>query len=171
MKKNFKIVSADNLISLTTIIDEDLELIRKWKNENRYAFFYDKIISSEEQKEWYKKYFERANDFILVIKLNKIKIGCIGFRLLEGNIDIYNVILGEKEYGGKGIMSRASQILYSYIIDNYNNNITLKVLANNNTAINWYKKNGFFEVGKHDNFICLQLDFKKLNYECYNLEF
>ena len=171
MKKSFRIFSTDNAIELETIADDDLEMIRKWKNENRYAFFYDKIITPEEQEQWYKGYLEREDDFILIIELNSIKVGCLGFRLLEDSVDIYNVILGHKGYGSKGVMSRASQILYSYIIDNYNRTIELKVLANNNTAINWYKKNGFFETGNQDNFINLKLDINKLKYECYNLKF
>lgn len=170
MKQNLKILAEDGSIELEEIRHSDLELIRKWKNKNRHAFFYDKIISSHQQEKWYEGYLDRHYDFILLIKLNSEKVGCIGFRLVENVADIYNVILGRKEYGGKGVMGRASQILYSYIIDNYGKDITLKVLLKNTRAVNWYKKNGFFEIGRHDNFIDLQLDTSKIKREKYKLE-
>jgi len=171
MKRKFRITSEDGTVKLETIGPGDLELIRNWKNENRQAFFYDKVISSQEQEKWYESYIDRNDDFIMLIKLNFEKIGCIGFRLIDGAVDIYNVILGRKEYGGRGVMSRASQVLYSYIIDNYSKEVTLKVLEKNMQAISWYKKNGFFEAGRTENYIDLKLDINLFKAVKYNFEY
>jgi len=79
------------------------------------------------------------------------------------------VILGNKEYGGRSIMSKALRLLCSYIMDNYNKEITLKVLSENK-AILWYIKNGFMETSKEDSHILMKLNINKFKYLKYNIE-
>ena len=166
LKKNFKLISTDAKVVLTSISKNDIENIRIWKNEHRNSFFYNKIITPKEQAEWFENYLKRENDFIFIISFDNKDIGCIAFREIEGMIDIYNVILGNKKFGGKGIMSNANRLMCSLIMDNYSSNITVKVLKTN-PAVKWYLKNNFYEIGRGDTYLLLKLDnasFKKENY-------
>ncbi len=170
IRQNFKILSLGNKITLWTISREDIELLRKWKNENKDYFFYSKEISSSEQLKWFDGYLERKEDYIFVIEYNGIKIGCIGFRVIDTQIDIYNVILGDKRFGRQGLMSLALKLMCSYIINNYNLNITLKVLAENKIARVWYRKNGFIEKVSKNNYVFMELFLNNLDYIEYKLK-
>lgn len=166
IKQIFYIKKLNN-ITIQTISSEDIELLRKWKNKNRNNFFYKRIISKKDQLSWFQKYTNTKDNYIFIIKKLDKKIGCIGFRLIENYIDIYNVILDNKKFEHKGLMSLALQLMCSFIMDKYENEITLKVLSNNPT-VNWYKKNCFKEIYSKDDYIFMMLDknnFKKINYE------
>jgi RimJ/RimL family protein N-acetyltransferase len=169
VKNKIKIKSYKNDIILNTIGKKDIELLRKWKNENRKYFFYNKIINAHEQVKWYDSYLKKAEDYIFLVEYEGSRVGCIGFRLIDDNIDIYNVILGNKEFGGRGIMGKALRLLCSYIIDNYNKEITLKVLIENKARL-WYMKKGFMDVSREDNHIFMKLNINKFEYLKYNLE-
>ena len=166
LKKDLKLISDNTSINLRLISKSDIEKIRIWKNEHRNSFFYDKVITPKEQAEWFENYLKRENDFIFIISFDNKDIGCIAFREIEGMIDIYNVILGNKNFGGKGIMSHANRLMCSLIMDNYSSNITVKVLKTN-PAVKWYLKNNFYGIGREDTYLLLKFDntsFKKENY-------
>jgi len=166
--KNFKLVSEKLNITLKTISENDIEKIRVWKNEHRFSFFYKKIITHEEQLKWFKEYLSRNNDLIFIISYLGKDVGCIAFRELNNIIDIYNVILGDKKFGGRGIMSIANSIMCSYIIDNFNKEITVKVLKTN-SALKWYLKNNYSIIDEIDDYILLKLDTNNFNKVYYKV--
>ena len=54
MDKKIIITDKENKkLILRSIDDKDLEDMRRWKNENRRVFFYQKIINVKQQKEWF----------------------------------------------------------------------------------------------------------------------
>lgn len=170
LKKDLKLISDNTGINLRLISKSDIEKIRIWKNEHRNSFFYNKIITPKEQAEWFKNYSKRENDFIFIISFDNKDIGCIAFREIEGMIDIYNVILGDKNYGGKGFMSIANAVMCSYISDNFDKEITVKVLKTN-PAVKWYLKNNFLKISESEDYVLLKLDtdnFKKVDYRLIN---
>jgi hypothetical protein len=99
-------------------------------------------------------------DNMFVVQHDDIAIGCMGFRLIDGKADVYNVILGNPDYGRKGFMSKALALMCSYILSNSIQNIGLKVLRSN-PALNWYLKNGFCEVSAHESFLELEVEIKR----------
>ena len=145
-------------------------LLRDWKNKNREYFFHHDINSIKKQKEWFAGYKKREEDHIFMIYWGKQLIGCIGFRVIDGIIDIYNAILGNRKFARKGIMSLALSLMCSYIVDNYDMEITLKVLKDNKAATSWYKSNGFTEKGAGDDHYHLRLDPGQFQYMDYRLE-
>lgn len=163
------IISQDNRIELKPIDENDIEKIRVWKNDHRNLFFFKDMITPEDQKKWYAGYLTRENDIIFIISYKGNKIGCIAFRNLEDYIDIYNVILGEKQYGKKGLMGDALKILCNYLADKYNKEISLKVLSENPAKF-WYEKNGFEPIYEQDDFIFMKLDKNKLEKITYLLK-
>ena len=134
--------SKDLCITLKTIDESLIYDLMDWKNNNREFFFNHNIITSEQQLNWYKNYLQRENDFMFVVIVNDVSVGCMGIRKIENEWDVYNVILGRSEYGGNGIMFKCFQNMLKYINQLDKLPITLKVLKNN-PAIGWYEKNGF----------------------------
>ena len=178
-KKSFKIIPDIREIQnpkfdykeiiLETAVFDDIEQLRIWKNENRQYFFNKNIISSKDQAKWFNNFLKKEDDYIFMVKYGDSSIGCIGFRLLSGVIDIYNVILGDKQYMSKGIMSFVLTLMCSFIFDNYKNDKTVRVLLDN-PARKWYKKNNFFEVCEKEDHVFMKLDAGKFKYLKYNIK-
>ena len=144
-------------IALKPINLKDIELLRKWKNENRMYFFNKNIISSGEQVKWFEDFLKRENDYMFIIEFDGLNVGCIGFRLIDDVIDIYNVIIGDKRFLSKDIMRSAFALMYNFIINKYKNDITVKVLINN-PARKWYEKNNFFIVYEKEDYVFMKLN-------------
>ncbi len=157
MKEHFTLVSPDANIALRTIAESDLENLRQWKNANRFAFFFQDVVTPEQQTAWFQGYLERSKDYMFIVQSEKRSIGCMGFRLLDNQADIYNVILGNPEMGGKGLMSKAMRLMCSYIAADFSQDISAQVLRSN-PAIGWYRKNGFRESAAHDTYVEVKLD-------------
>jgi RimJ/RimL family protein N-acetyltransferase len=169
-KKRLKIISTGGDITLKSIGTEDIELLRNWKNQNRKYFFYKDVISPSQQREWFNSYVNNEKENIFIVEYEGNRVGCMGFRLMDDVIDVYNVICGNKNFGGRGIMGRALRLMCSYIIDNHDREITLMVLLDNKKAIDWYVKNGFEETERKEDYIYMKLNINKFNHLIYNLE-
>ena len=181
-KKNFKIIPKitdsqyykykKNNFFLETISLQHIEMLRKWKNKHRQYFFLKEIISKESQFNWFKDYQKRIDDFIFVVNYNGLKIGCIGFRIIDDVVDIYNVILANKKFSKKGIMSFCLSLLCSYLFDYYftkfKYSITVRVLIDN-SARSWYEKNHFIEIKEKEDHVLMKLDISKLKYIDYEI--
>ncbi|MBI5403297.1 MAG: GNAT family N-acetyltransferase [Ignavibacteriae bacterium] len=145
-------------VKLRMIKEDEIEMLRIWKNNNADSFFYTKEISPDQQLKWYEGYISRDNDFMLAVYYQENLVGCIGFRILEDKlIDIYNVILGVEGFASKGIMARTMEMLTTYLAGNYEFDITAKVLITNK-AINWYKKNGFSIAEEKEDYYLILYD-------------
>lgn len=141
MKK--QIVLSNKNLSLRSIEETDISLLRLWKNKNRKIFFHKSIISKKDQLEWYKGYTKREDDYIFIIEKSNVSVGCIGFRKLSDCIDLYNLIIDSK-FKKCGYMREALNLLLPAIKKRYKDFIiSAKVLKTNN-ASSWYLKNGFF---------------------------
>ena len=145
-------------LHLRSVTSEDLDLLRHWKNQQKQFFFYQDEISPEQQLKWYEAFSQRPYDLLtMTVYQNKV-FGCMGIRLLEDHWDIYNVILGDVDFGKKGLMGRSFKVLINYALDLKLAPINLKVLKDN-PAVSWYQKQGFSITEKNsDHFsMCYQI--------------
>ncbi len=144
MHKNIKlhVPSDKDEIQLKTSDQEDLLNLRQWKNSQCEYFFYQDVISLKQQQNWFYSYLNRADDFMFIVMVGQVPIGCMGIRYIDSEWDIYNVILGIDDFGKKGIMSKAFQSLLDFANATKQSPLTLKVLKHN-PAVAWYQKNGF----------------------------
>jgi RimJ/RimL family protein N-acetyltransferase len=136
------VVCTEKKVRLRCAELPDIEYLRLLKNAHRQFFFYKQEITEEQQEVWYSAYHERLDDFMFIVWLDDNKIGCMGIRLLDNKWDVYNVILGDNEFKGTGIMGQSFQAMLSFARGRRDAPIGLSVLKNN-PAIWWYKKNGF----------------------------
>ena len=84
-------------------------------------------------------------------------IGCMGFRVVEGVVDIYNVIRGNPGIGKRGSMGQAIRLMCSFILSQSLVDIIVQVLLSN-PAIAWYQKNGFDRHAEHQNYVEMKLN-------------
>ncbi|RMF96805.1 MAG: GNAT family N-acetyltransferase [Candidatus Schekmanbacteria bacterium] len=171
--QNRKIVIYEELsddLLLKEIEYCDSENLRRWKNENREAFFYKETITAEMQKIWMDRYFKDSDNFMFIVRYKGTSIGVMGFKIVSEGAEIYNVILGKKEFGGQGIMGRAIRLMNGFILGMDINYIFLRVLSSNDKAIEWYKKNGFVDKGGKENYRLMVLDLNKFAQPKLHLE-
>ena len=152
--KSFIHITVPNFcgLELRSASVKDMEIIREWKNREQEYFFSKKIITQSEQENWYALYKQRKYDFMLMTVFERRSFGCMGIRWKltqqAGHWDIYNVILGLSEYGGRGLMGHAFASLLNYAIKLKSAPITLQVLKRN-PAVRWYQRNGFVVSSTH----------------------
>lgn len=144
-------------IMLRTIRECDTERLRTWKNDNRIHFFFSDYIGPVQQREWFSDYLLREQDLIFLIVVENFNIGCMGFRRIGDFCDIYNVILGNRQFSKSGYMSHALRIMCSFILEKHNCRISAKVLKNN-PALGWYRRNGFRETMHYSDHVEIALD-------------
>jgi len=142
--------------SMRTIGTGDIELLRGWKNAHRQFFFYKEIITGEQQQAWYRRWAQEMHDSMFIIEVANLSVGCIGTRLFQDTADVYNVILGDKQFGGKGVMSEAlcatvafSRLLYPGLP------VCVRVLQTN-PAIGWYERNGFVRIAASNEYVTMK---------------
>ena len=141
-EKNYRVVIDGQNVYLRSANNTDIEYLRLLKNNHTEYFFHKQEITSNQQEAWFSAYQKRLNDFMFILMLDNNRIGCMGIRLLDNNWDVYNVILGDRDYKGTGLMGRSLQAMLGFARSVRDIPIGLSVLKNN-PAIWWYKKNGF----------------------------
>lgn len=152
LKEKFILQSPGIGVTLRTATEADCEDLRRWKNANRQFFFHTEMISAEQQRVWFQGYSDRIDDWMFIVQDDRHAIGCMGFRVLEAQqVDIYNVILGDKSQSGSGSMSQAIQLMCSYLVAQSPSEIIARVL-NSNPAQAWYMKNNFRKGRVYDSY-------------------
>lgn len=148
MDRHFILRSDSADARLRTIAASDCENLRTWKNAHRHAFFYQNLISPEEQMEWFRAYRERPDDHMFIVAAPS-GVGCMGFRLLEGKVDVYNVIRGVPGSGRRGEMRDALHLMCAYALSRYACEVGCRVLIDN-PAVAWYERCGFVKRARRD---------------------
>lgn len=130
-------------MELRKIDDKNYKLLKEWRNENREFFFNKKIIDAKTHEKWYKAYKQDLTRTCFIIYVGHTPVGTISITIdnVIGHVD--NVMLGDKRYARRGIMLKAMQkLIKAYKLPYY----LLDVLTDNEAAIKFYKKLGFFEL-------------------------
>ena len=144
-------------ISLKPVEIDDLELLNKWKNDEKKFKYLGggyRPISISQQKKWIEKLVENTfeNQRYIILDENDNKIGFIGLYNISPihrtcSLGLY---IGEKESWRKGIATRAYKALENYSKKYLNiRKIHLEVVEKNECAVNLYKKLGFEVCGKY----------------------
>jgi RimJ/RimL family protein N-acetyltransferase len=157
MKETFVLLSDElPAVSLRTARLSDCENLRTWKNGHRGSFFFQEPITAEGQREWFAGYLSRPDDWMFVVLVGDEPVGCMGFRLRDGQADVYNVILGRPEHGGRGVMAEGQRLMCSYARSRLGAEIVARVLKEN-PAMGWYRKRGFDVISEQDTHYVIRL--------------
>ena len=119
------------------------------------------------QEAWFRAYLERDGDCMLMVEASGIAVGCMGFRRIGDETDVYNVILGRAEAGGRGVMGTAMRLMCSFIVSRFTSRVSAKVVQGN-AALAWYRRNGFRVVAEAEGHVVVELDqtdFAPVRYE------
>jgi len=162
---------CEEKFTLRSVLKTDAEVLRKWKNDHKEFFFHKQEISKEEQEKWIESLNARKDDHMFIIMDNETPIGSVGTRLYQEFVDIYNVILGDKSYKGKHVMTHAvwATVAFSNLVF-VNKPVRVRVLRSN-PAIKWYEKIGFNTIDYFDDHIFMQFRSQDIKTKCdFNID-
>ena len=146
---------------------EDSQISYVWRNDKdiwKYTGSRPDIhITPEIEKQWVKKILQERNSQRFAILCDNIYIGNVQLTDIDNDNAQIHIFIGNENYHGKGISSRAIYQLLYYAKHNLKlKEIYLYVHPENIAAIKTYKKNGFIENGVKDGFIKMSLLLKNL---------
>lgn len=126
------------------------KIIIKWRNDpdlNEFLFS-DNVITLESHRKWFEDYKQLGNrkEFLIFVRDIYKPIGTVGLSLIDKHNKKaeYGIIIGEKEYMGKGYAKEASTLILSYAFnDLLLNKIYLRVFEDNYRATKMYESIGF----------------------------
>lgn len=135
----------------------DLESLHKWRNNPEIfsqlggGFF---PVSKTEMNDWMSNFCKNdENNIKFIITYNEEKVGYITLANINyinqsGELGIY---IGEENYQGYGIASKAIEKLESFAINHLNlRKIKLLVNCDNDSALALYYKKGFKDIGNYE---------------------
>lgn len=126
------------------------EYIVKWRNDPSLTalLFSSNKITLEDHRRWFEKYKDTDDrkEYIINIIEGNMPIGTIGLSSIDKvNMKAeYGIIIGEKQYMGKGYAKEASQLILKFAFNELQlNKVFLRVFEDNIRAISMYKRLGF----------------------------
>ena len=154
MKKPISKLVGEKVI-LGPIMKQNLETYVKWINDievSKYLNILHTVMTIEGEENWYEK--KIVDDSSAIFSIYDKKTGkLIGNTSLE-NINkfdrtaTFGIIIGEKDYWGKGYGTEATRLIIDFGFNVLNlNNIRLEVFSYNKRGIKAYEKVGFKQVG------------------------
>lgn len=143
-------------IELVPIEKEDIELLKKWKNDSdvfKYLGGGYRPISDSQAEKWIESLINNNSQYQRFMIKNDKKIGFIGlYNISEVNRTAeLGIYIGEKEYQQKGFAKMAYKALEGYAKDWLNiRKIKLEVVKDNERAVKLYEKLNFKVCGNRE---------------------
>ena len=139
-------------ISIRKFAKSDIPNKVRWINDpmNNTYLHYDLPLEIEKTELWFDKNKERKDRYDAVIEVDGIAVGLIGLLGIDNKNKKaeYYVVLGEREYLGKGIARKASELLLEYAFSDLRlNRVYLYTEVDNTAAVKSYEKIGFKREG------------------------
>lgn len=137
-------------VTLRKLKSVDKKYFAKWwrdKNLLKLTSGVLDMISDKEVDKYFLSMLKNADDYNYLISINKQVIGHISLAKREDGWYETQIVIGEKEYWGKGYGTKAIQVLIEKARKNGMEKIYLEVRPDNERAIKSYEKCGF-EKGK-----------------------
>ncbi len=136
-------------ITLEPLNIESIETVRIWRNQTQVNQFmdYQKIISKEDQLDWFKN-IQNSNSAYYIIKKGNDQIGMIHLNQINNATKSAEagIFIGNNDFNGTGITLGASILLLDYAFTTLNLEIIYaKVKNNNSNAIKYNQLLGFTE--------------------------
>lgn len=139
-------------IVLESLTPETAELIRNWRNSPEINKFMDyrKIITIDEQKQWFEK-IQHDNSNYFLIRKNELPIGMIHIEKIdfESHSAHVGLFIGDAGYHGTGVALSASLSLLEYAFGSLNlHSVFAKVKNDNVQAVQYNQFLGFEKYEK-----------------------
>lgn len=148
----------NNNVVLRAMTEKDTANVVKWRNSLSVMenFIYRTPLTEEGHLNWYYNHVKPGDvvQFIIVDTETNTDVGSVYLRDIDhfNKKCEYGIFIGEESCRGKGIGSKAAQLVLDYAFEELNlNRVFLRVFAKNIRAIKSYEKAGFKYEGTFRN--------------------
>ncbi len=142
---------------------EDAYTSVRWRNDKDVFKYtgntYDHEITLESELEWIKRVIAKKDDYRCAILADEVYVGNIYLTdITEDGTAKYHIFIGNKDYWGKGVARKASELILNYAFGVLGlESVNLKVHKENIAALSLYRKLGFQEKNSDSKFLCMEL--------------
>ena len=114
-------------------------------------------MSYDTELEWIKRVTKNSDEYRCAIEANGVYVGNIYLTNITQEEAVYNIFIGNKDYWGKGVAYKASQLILKYAFETLHlKRVILEVRKEHTAARELYHKLGFEEI-KRDEYIWMQI--------------
>ena len=104
-------------VRLRSIGQDDLELMRKWRNDASLNQFLlnREYISEDDQRQWFSN-LDKTNNLFFIIEIKNVSLGFIALKEIdwEAGTAVSNILIGDTEYSGTPYPVFASMLLTEF---------------------------------------------------------
>lgn len=138
----------ENDIKLRPITNEDLEMVRNWRNSPEVSqyMYTEKHISAEEQIAWFNRISNDPDCKYWIIEYEGKSLGLVSITEISKIFDscFWAFYLGDSSVRGAGIGAKVEYNVLTYVFDTLHlNKIRCEVLTSNEKVIQMHEKFGF----------------------------
>lgn len=137
-----------NDINLIDLQEEDIELVRTWRNSEEVAsyMYSEEKISSKQQKKWFNKVKEDNASKYWIIEYDGKKLGLASLTGINKTLNscYWAFYLGDTSVRGAGIGAKVEYNVLTYVFEKLNlNKLRCEVFTFNDKVIRMHEKFGF----------------------------
>jgi RimJ/RimL family protein N-acetyltransferase len=119
----------------------------------------NRLITIEDELNWMRTVLNEKNSERFAIIADNNYVGNVQLTNIEGDSSYFGIFIGNLDFWGKGVGSKATELVLNYGFKNLNlNKIHLRVKIENINAIKIYSKIGFEETNRDDTLIYMTLN-------------
>ena len=154
MKTN--LIISDGDISLRTLIIDDIEMLRNWRNQEsiRYSFIFNEKITRLQQEQWFIRYNSDENDYMFIALYKGVPIGASALYNInkkENSAEFGRLMLGDVSQRGLGLGKRITRLTTRMGFETFKlHRIYLEVFEENTYALKIYKELGYKVTGNSE---------------------
>ena len=158
-------------IVLRRLTEDKIELVRKWRNDPKISQYmeYRKIISAEEQLNWFRK-INNDNNYYFLIITGGMEVGLINIRDIdnEKKTGEPGIFIWNDNFLNSDISFRASALLMDFVFDILElQKLVIHVLSDNKRAISYNKLWGYRLSDNQDGLYNQEYTLDRENYQKY----
>lgn len=145
-------------VSIRPLKIEDAYTSVKWRNDPEVFKYtgnvYDHEITLANELAWIKKVTQAKDEYRCAILVDNKYVGNIYLTNIHDGVATYHIFLGEKNIWGKGIAKQASLLILKYAFESLHLSLVeLHVRIKNERAIELYKRVGFTEISRSEEWV------------------
>ena len=135
-------------ISLRILQENDIELVRKWRNSSNVAsyMYNESVITKKEQKNWFKKINNENSSVYWVVEYEGKKLGLASITQIDRTLNscYWAFYLGDLSLRGAGIGAKIEYNVLDYVFNELKiNKLRCEVFETNDKVIKMHEKFGF----------------------------
>ena len=142
-----KLIKMNDII-LKRLTEEDIELVRTWRNSKEVsAHMYTEIeITEDSQKKWFQKIDNDTNCIYWIIEYDGKKLGLASITEINQSLKscYWAFYLGDTSVRGAGLGSKVEYNVIEYVFNTLKlNKLRCEVFVNNDKVVKMHEKFGF----------------------------